>query len=162
MITSRHAIRILAFQSLFQMTSNFKINEEQAIKNALTYSLEGDYDELNEQELLAKNLPVKNPTEEQLVDSQKYLHDLVKGVRKNQDKLDQLIEDKLKNWSIQRIEATNLLILRLATYELYFEQDIAPRIVINEAIELTKLFNNEEASKFVNGVLQGILDEKEA
>lgn len=162
MITSRHAIRIKAFQALFQLTSNFRINEEEAIKNAITYSLDKDFEDLSELEIIAEILPVKNPTEKQLIDSQKYLHDLVKGVKENQKMLDQQIEKKLKNWSIQRIETTNLLILRLATYELYFEEETDPRIIINEAIELTKLFNNEEASKFVNGVLQGILDEKEA
>lgn len=162
MITSRHAIRIKAFQALFQLTSNFRINEEEAIKNAITYSLDREFEDLSELEIIAEILPVKNPTEKQLIDSQKYLHDLVKGVRENQKMLDQQIEKKLKNWSIQRIETTNLLILRLATYELYFEEETDPRIIINEAIELTKLFNNEEASKFVNGVLQGILDEKEA
>lgn len=162
MITSRHAIRIKAFQALFQLTSNYRINEEEAIKNAITYSLDTAFEDLSELEIIAEILPVKNPTEKQLIDSQKYLHNLVKGVRENQKMLDQQIEKNLKNWSIQRIEVTNLLILRLATYELYFEEEIDPRIIINEAIELTKLFNNEEASKFVNGVLQGVLDEKEA
>ena len=90
-----------------------------------------------------------------------YLTDLVTGVRENQKFLDEQLEKRLKNWSIQRIEITNLLILRLAAYELYFHEEIDPRIVINEAIEITKSFNNDDASKFVNGVLQGILDTKE-
>ena len=161
MITSRHTMRIKAFQALFQLTSNFRITEEEAIKNAITYSLdnsEGD----DESTALESILPIKNADDKTIMDNHNYLTDLVNGVRKNQDFLDEMIEKRLKNWTIQRIETTNLLILRLATYELYFHEEIDPRIVINEAIELTKHFNNDEASKFVNGVLQGILDAKEA
>ena len=87
---------------------------------------------------------------------------MVSAVNENKKYLDEQIDAHLTDWSIKRIDLTNLLILRLGAYELYFVEDISPNIVINEAVELTKSFNNEKASKFVNGVLQGILDTKEA
>lgn len=164
-MTVRRTIRVKAFQALFQLAHNYKINKEEAIKFAINYSLELEEDELeelSELEALKASLPVDNPSDELAVDSLIYLKDLVLGVTAKEEFLDEEISKRLQNWSIHRIELTTLLILRIAAYELYFHEEIDPSIVMNEAIELTKSFNNENASKFVNGVLQGILDAKEA
>ena len=164
-MTVRRTIRVKAFQALFQLAHNYKINKEEAIKFAINYSLELEEDELeelSELEALKASLPVDNPSDELAVDSLIYLKDLVLGVTDKEEFLDEEISKRLQNWSIHRIELTTLLILRIAAYELYFHEEIDPSIVMNEAIELTKSFNNENASKFVNGVLQGILDAKEA
>ncbi len=163
MITVRRAVRIKAFQALFQLANNYKISSEEAIKFAITHSLEiEDEEEFDLLEGLKANLPVENPSDQLATDSLEYLRDLVEGVKEQEKFLDEEIEKTLKNWTLQRIELTNLLILRIAAYELYFHEEIDPSIVMNEAIEMTKSFNNENASKFVNGVLQGILDAKEA
>lgn len=164
-MTVRRTIRVKAFQALFQLAHNYKINKEDAIKFAINYSLEledEELEELSELEALKASLPVDNPSDELAVDSLIYLKDLVLGVAAKEEFLDEEISKRLQNWSIHRIELTTLLILRIAAYELYFHEEIDPSIVMNEAIELTKSFNNENASKFVNGVLQGILDAKEA
>ena len=164
-MTVRRTIRVKAFQALFQLAHNYKINKEDAIKFAINYSLEledEELEELSELEALKASLPVDNPSDELAVDSLIYLKDLVLGVTAKKEFLDEEISKRLQNWSIHRIELTTLLILRIAAYELYFHEEIDPSIVMNEAIELTKSFNNENASKFVNGVLQGILDAKEA
>lgn len=161
MMTVRRTIRVKAFQALFQLNNNFRITIDQAIKYALTYSLNKDEEEIDNLEAMKAILPVENVNDKMAEENLAYLVDLVNGVKEHQNFLDEQLEKRLKNWTIQRIEITNLLILRLAAYELYFHEEIDPRIVINEAIEMTKSFNNENASKFVNGVLQGILDTKE-
>lgn len=161
MMTVRRTIRIKAFQALFQLNNNFRLTTDQAIEHALTYSLNTEEEDVDKIEALKQILPAKNVDDQMAEENLAYLTDLVSGVRENQKFLDEQLEKRLKNWSIQRIEITNLLILRLAAYELYFHEEIDPSIVINEAIEITKSFNNEHASKFVNGVLQGILDTKE-
>lgn len=161
MMTVRRTIRVKAFQALFQLNNNFRMTTDQAIKHALTYSLNKGEENIDDLEAIKQILPVKVVDEQMAEENLAYLTDLVTGVRENQKFLDEQLEKRLKNWSIQRIEITNLLILRLAAYELYFHEEIDPRIVINEAIEITKSFNNDDASKFVNGVLQGILDTKE-
>ena len=162
MMSVRRTIRVKAFQALFQLSNNYRSNSADAIKYALTYPLNKDGDDVSEIEAMKLILPVENVTDKMASENLAYLTDLVVGVKENQGFIDEQLEKQLKNWSLQRIEITNLLILRLATYELYFHEDINPSIVINEAIEITKSFNNENASKFVNGVLQGILDAKEA
>ena len=161
MMTVRRTIRVKAFQALFQLNNNFRMTTDQAIKHALTYSLNKGEENIDDLEAIKQILPVKAVDDQMAEENLAYLTDLVTGVRENQKFLDEQLEKRLKNWSIQRIEITNLLILRLAAYELYFHGEIDPRIVINEAIEITKSFNNDDASKFVNGVLQGILDTKE-
>ena len=161
MMTVRRTIRVKAFQALFQLNNNFRITIDQAIKYALTYSPNKDEEEIDNLEAMKAILPVENVNDKMAEENLAYLVDLVNGVKEHQNFLDEQLEKRLKNWTIQRIEITNLLILRLAAYELYFHEEIDPRIVINEAIEMTKSFNNENASKFVNGVLQGILDTKE-
>lgn len=164
MITVRRTVRVKAFQALFQLANNYKISSEEAINFAITHSFETEEneEEFDLLEALKDNLPVENPSDQLATDSLDYLRDLVTGVKENEAFLDEEISKTLQNWSLQRIEVTNLLILRIAAYELHFHEEIDPSIVMNEAIEMTKSFNNENASKFVNGVLQGILDAKEA
>lgn len=162
MMSVRRTIRVKAFQALFQLTKNFRTTPEQAIKHAITYPLNTDEEEIDELEALKLILPNGKIDDKRASESLAYLKDLVMGVREHQDFLDEQLENQLTNWTLQRIELTNLLILRLASYELYFHEETDPSIVINEAIEMTKSFNNDDASKFVNGVLQGILDAKGA
>lgn len=162
MKTVRRTIRVRAFQALFQLAQTPRKSVEEAISFALQYALDNTEESLDDETALRLNFPDKELTDKVVDDSLDYLKRVVTGVTENRKYLDQQIDAHLTDWSIQRIDLTNLLILRIASYELYFDEDISPSIVINEAVELTKSFNNEKASKFVNGVLQGILDTKEA
>lgn len=161
MITVRRFIRIKAFQALFQLSNNPQASIEEAISFAIRYPMMDTEDDLSDLEALKIIFTGDTENEKSIKDSQEYLTSLVNGVVENQELIDAKIESRLEDWSLKRIDSPNLLILRLATYELFFEE-ISPNIVMNEAIELTKSFNNDKASKFVNGVLQGILDTKEA
>lgn len=162
MMTVRRTIRIKAFQALFQLNTNPRLSKERAIAYAIQFSLDDDTEEMDNNEALKIILPGDNITDQVAWDALTYLTELVDGVLEHKDFLDDTIDAHLKDWTIRRIDLTNLLILRIATYELYYQEDIDPSIVMNEAIEMTKSFNNDQASKFVNGVLQGILDTKEA
>lgn len=72
------------------------------------------------------------------------------------DKLD-LIDEKISQvssgWSLERIDKVDLAILRLAMYELLFEDDIPQKVVINEAIILAKEYSSEKSYKFINALL---------
>lgn len=161
-MTVRRFIRIKAFQALFQLTHNPRTSVEDAVTFAIQYPIDEKEEVLDNVEALKIILPGENISEQVASDSLDYLTNLVSGVTKNKKYLDEQIEARLTDWTIQRIDLTNLLILRIAAYELYFHEETNPSIVMNEAIEMTKSFNNDKASKFVNGVLQGILDTKEA
>jgi len=92
-----------------------------------------------------------------------FVEQLVNGVETNKATIDQHIREALVNWSFERLGNIERTILRLAVYELLFETNIPVRVTINEAIELTKAFADEEATKIVNGVLgkvaQGVVKE---
>ncbi|MBN2652851.1 MAG: transcription antitermination factor NusB [Spirochaetales bacterium] len=81
---------------------------------------------------------------------------LIRGTVENLSEIDSIIVQQLDHWSLDRIPKVDLSILRLATYELMFHEEIPGRVTFNEAVELAKEFGTDESYKFVNGVLDGI------
>ena len=77
----------------------------------------------------------------------------LKGIEKNIEKIDKLIEKAAPEWPIEQIALIDLSILRLSVYELLFKKDIPPKVAIDEAVELAKTYGSDNSSKFVNGVL---------
>ncbi len=69
------------------------------------------------------------------------------------DEIDAMINKQAKGWTTQRMGKVDLTILRLAVYEISFDEDVPAGVAINEAVELAKRFGQEESSGFVNGVL---------
>lgn len=69
------------------------------------------------------------------------------------DEIDEMINKRAKGWTTQRMGKVDLTILRLAVYEIVFDEDVPTGVAINEAVELAKRFGQEESSGFVNGVL---------
>jgi len=82
----------------------------------------------------------------------------LKGIVNHQEFIDEKIRKFAKNWSLERIAKIDLSILRLAVYELNFCQTSAP-IVINEALELSKIYSSDDAKRFINGILDHIAKE---
>lgn len=72
------------------------------------------------------------------------------------DELDGLIRRFSRHWRIERIAKTELSVLRLAVYEMLHEPDIPLRVSINEAVELSKEFGDEQSFPFVNGILDAV------
>jgi len=81
---------------------------------------------------------------------------LVKGIISHQRDIDRIIQSVSEHWRLSRMALVDRNILRMAVFELLFEKNIAPAIVINEAIEIAKKYSNEEAAMFVNGVLDAV------
>ena len=72
--------------------------------------------------------------------------------------IDELLNNKTSGWSTDRMGKTELAILRLAVYEIRFDNDIPTAVAINEAVELAKKYGQEESAPFVNGVLAHFAD----
>ncbi len=85
-----------------------------------------------------------------------YINDVVDGVSKNLEAIDNMIELNSKGWKIGRISKIDLSIMRLSIYEICFRNDIPYNVSINEAVELAKKYSNEDAGSFVNGILSKI------
>lgn len=89
----------------------------------------------------------------------KFMQLIVDGTWKNKAVIDELLADYLKGWKMDRLSRVDRQILRLAVFEMFYQQDSPPKVVINEAIDLSKHFGTEESGKFVNGVLGKMIKE---
>lgn len=90
-----------------------------------------------------------------------YIHESLGEIIQNIKKIDKIISDAAPEWPIDQIAKIDKAILRVAVYELVFSQKIPPKVVINEAVEIAKIYGSENSSKFVNGVL-GTLFKKDS
>ena len=86
-----------------------------------------------------------------------FAEQLVEGVLTKKKELDGLIGKYATNWKVSRMPIVDRNILRVGTYELLWMEDVPAKVSVNEAIELAKSFGDDEASKFVNGLLDQIL-----
>lgn len=73
--------------------------------------------------------------------------------------IDKIIKQKVANWDFKRIAILDRLILRMAICELIYFKEIPPKVSMNEAIELAKLFSTEKSGQFVNGILDAVFDD---
>lgn len=85
-----------------------------------------------------------------------YLKRALIGVENNKDAIDEAISANLQNWKIDRISKVNLTILRLAAYEILFDENVPRNVAINEALEITRRYSDEKSVSFINGVLDKI------
>jgi N utilization substance protein B len=97
----------------------------------------------------------------ELADIDVFTRELLQGIHDKQEIIDQKLVGYLTGWQVDRLSRVDRQILRLAAYELLYREDVPPKVVINEAIELAKHFGLEENGKFVNGVLGRMLRERE-
>ena len=86
-----------------------------------------------------------------------YVKDVIYGVEENKENILDLIKKELsEKWELDRISKINLAILKLATYELIYKK-LPYKVVVNEAVELAKMYGDDSASSFINGILASII-----
>lgn len=140
MEVTRHNIRKIAFQVLFMVADEATIDLSEAIQKVW---------------IIVQNIK-DDETDLQIPD---YLTYLVTGVQSNKETLDAAITKNLKTgWRLQRLNRTDLTILRLGLFEILDEIEIPNKVAINEAIELAKDFGDETSRKFINGILSNYVD----
>jgi len=97
-------------------------------------------------------------TEEKIEDIDfEYVIRVLKGVSENEAYINETISKYLIKWKIERLPKMNLAILKMAAYEILFEEDIPNKVTINEAIELAKKYGDDNAPSFINGVLNNLI-----
>ncbi len=98
--------------------------------------------------LLAKEeLPEENAS---------FVRELVRGVVQSKEKIDRNIQGFATAWPIEQMPAVDRNILRLAIFEILFDNKVPVKVAINEAVELAKKFGSENSSRFINGVLGSV------
>ncbi len=130
MSMSRHDIRRLAFQTLFAMNSNPDAVAADVYQTVLGRDIEAP----------------------------EYLTQLVDGVNEHLAEIDEAISAHLKKgWPISRLNKTDLILMRIAVYEIKFVDEVPNKVSLNEALELSKEFSDETSRRFINGVLSNLI-----
>jgi transcription antitermination protein NusB len=109
------------------------------------------------QEVLSRTI-AENELPEQ---SRIFLEQLVKGTIQQLQAIDAEIMQYAQDWKLERMANTDRNILRMAIYEIKYLEDIPPGVTINEAVELSKRYGDDESGKFVNGILGNLVRSKE-
>ncbi|MBO9609045.1 MAG: transcription antitermination factor NusB [Paenibacillaceae bacterium] len=142
----RRLAREIALQSLYHLQMN-----DGASRDAIAMAIE-EAEHENEAELDLNDEKI----------TPHYIEELVEGTLKHKLVIDDLLSEYLKSWRIDRLSKVDREVLRLATYEMIYRDDVPPKVVVNEAIDLAKHFGTEESGKFVNGVLGKMIRELDA
>jgi N utilization substance protein B len=88
-----------------------------------------------------------------------YASELVHGVLAHLEQLDGAIQDAAHEWPLDQMARVDKNILRVAIYEILFNNSVPAKAAINEAVELAKIFGSDASSRFINGVLGTILSQ---
>ena len=145
----RRALRVLAIQALYQLD----VSPEMHIVDALSLALECSEDSPYSIEAITEEESLNE------VPEIAYSIALVRGVQNNVEKIDGLIEKYLKGWKLNRIVRLDLIIMRVAIFEMTSpELEVPQTVALNEAIEIAKTYSDEKSAKFINGILSNLVN----
>lgn len=133
MASNRHLGRIVALQTLYERDFRMECGDK----------------EVSLIDTLDRNIERYSET----IDDKEFIVNLVNGVSEKQDKLDAALQPLAPEWPLSQIARIDRIVLRIGLYELTYDNNVPPKVVINEAVELAKAFGSENSSKFINGVL---------
>ena len=139
-----------------QPKNKLGMHRRQARSIALQTLFESDAVNHDPQEVVERHIE----TADAPPDAAQFARLLVNGVTGKRTRLDELIATSAPNWPMDQMAKVDKNILRLAIFEILFNNDVPTRAAINEAIELAKNFGSESSSRFVNGVLGAIVTQQ--
>jgi N utilization substance protein B len=108
--------------------------------------------------------PIMNIVDTVLSDLRPHKHDfdfarkLINEVIAHEEELEGYIKSTVDHWEFERIAVIDRMLLRMGICEMLYFQDIPPKVTINESIEVAKTFSTEKSGRFINGVLDAILE----
>lgn len=128
--------RRIAREELFKIVFESELNEVQLNETLESYLLRDDTKLIsNEEEFIVK---------------------YSKGIFENNEKITKVLKENLTGWNLERVGNVEKALLKIAAYEIIFE-DIPEEIVVNEVVELAKKYGDEKSHEFINGVLAKII-----
>ena len=120
-------------ETIFRILFKYEFNSMDEMKEQIKYSI-NDVENISEED------------EAYIIDKTNKILSLINDI-------DEIIKDISDGWNIERIGKAELAILRLAIFEMKYDEDVPHKVAINEAVELSKIYCNDEARRFVNGLL---------
>lgn len=141
MASNRHLGRIIALQTLYEQEFRLDCQDK----------------DFRLDDVLERNISRYAA----MVEDRDFIVQLVHGVDKHREELNEMLQPIAPEWPIDQIARMDRVVLHIGAYELLHGSDVPPKVVINEAVELSKGFGGENSSKFINGVLGTVLRNKE-
>jgi len=89
-----------------------------------------------------------------------YAEKLLEGVQGKVEEINELISRYAENWRLERMSAIDRNILRLAVFELHYQDDVPTSVAINEAVEIAKRYSTDDSGPFINGILDAMVKER--
>ena len=123
-----------------------------ARERALQILFQLEFDETPPDLIFLKYWQDRNVSE----DERLHCENLVKGIAAHRTRLDEIIQSVSENWRVSRMVLVDRNILRIAAYEMFWGERLAPGIAINEALEIAKKYSGEQSAKFINGILDAL------
>ena len=120
-------------EHIFRMLFRIEFNSEEEMKEQEDFYFE-DLEKVSEKE-------------------QEYILDKYRLIREKKEEIDALLNEIAEGWKTSRMNRVDLTILRLATYEINWDEEVPTGVAINEAVELAKKYSSDEGPSFVNGIL---------
>lgn len=120
-------------EEIFKIMFRYPFVEQEEMEEQVSFSLED----------------LEGKSEENL----QHIRNKVEAILANIESIDAKIEECCEGWSFNRIGKAELSIMRIATYEILYDEEVPNRVAINEAVELSKLYCDEDAKGFVNAIL---------
>jgi len=131
-VTDRRKARTVALQVLYEVDS-----------------VDHPWNQVSSRYLNGKRLPKEAVS---------FASSLVEGVLANTERIDGIISEFAPSWPVSQLSVVDRNLLRLAIYELMIEKTSPPKVVINETVELAKLFGSDSSFRFINGVLGSVVE----
>lgn len=134
---SRHELREQIFLVLFSLTFHNDENMRDLIIRYLDETCDVKVDDMERAEILKKTMDIADKTTE----------------------LDKKIDSVSEGWKIRRMGKAEAAILRIALYEMLYDDDVPVKVAINEAVDLAKVYGSDDSPKFINGILAKLVEE---
>ena len=151
----RREARERALQFLFQYDMNPSDNLDEALNQFWDTARIAAIQESQTGPTYGASIELPPPTTEE-ISTRMFADALVRGVLKQRNNLDDVIQRYAQNWDLHRIAIVDRNILRMAIHEILHRDDIPPVVSINEAIEIAKRYSTEQSGRFVNGILDKV------
>lgn len=115
-----------------------------------------EQDLMEQAELYLEDLEGKDATQK----AKLALKERYQSVLEHLKEIDKMIGQKAQGWSVSRLPKADLTVMRLAVFEILYDEDVPDGVAINEAVELAKRYGGEKSFRFINGVLASIVKER--
>lgn len=142
--------RSMSRRHIFNIIFQYPFYENGSLDNILN-----DYYELLEYE---ENYELKHDSDFEILEINKeFIKSEVGGILKNIDEVDNVISKYCRGWDISRLASVDIAILRIAVYEILFDDEIPASVSANEAVELAKEYSSDKSPSFINGIISNVI-----